>query len=449
MRFNEDIVLLDFCGIPMVGNLANGYAIGLTGEGAEVCRRLKEGDVPSDDVAAVDPALLEHLSCGGFFEAGGSDAGGELRGGEDVAGVAMTDADSATPFSVSASSGGHGAVVSAYLHVTQRCNLQCRGCYSLDEKRNRLEDAPTEDVFRAIDQLAAVGVQRLVISGGEPFLRSDLPDIVRHAKRDCGIARVDVLSNGTRITPNALARMAPFVDGVSVSFDGCSAGSEPYIRREQRFDELVEAVRSIQAAGISAHIIPTAHAKNIGELPRYVELARDLGVTMNFSLLTCEPGDADLGSLLPGDEELKELGRSLLTMGNGAPVLAMDAPIGLNLTVKRRCEAGVKTLSVDADGTVYPCHMMHRPELAMGNVFTGSLDDALSGDVAAMMRSLRVEDLEGCSDCRFEYICGGGCRARSLYATGNLRSPDSYCAMIREFYDLLGEGMARSMKAGA
>ncbi len=50
---------------------------------------------------------------------------------------------------------------------------------------------------RALDELAAAGLATLIISGGEPFLRDDLPDIVAYAKRTCGIKSVTVLSNGT------------------------------------------------------------------------------------------------------------------------------------------------------------------------------------------------------------------------------------------------------------
>lgn len=426
MKFNDDVISLEFNGIPMIGNLRNGHAIGLTSQGANVCRRLLEDDVLPDEISAVDSALLDHLSKGGFFESEGDVA--TLQDGAD-----------------SRQSPSASQVLSAYLHVTQRCNLQCRGCYSLDDNRNTLLDAPLGDICHAVDQLADAGVQRIVISGGEPFLRSDLPEIVKHAKK-AGVPRVDVLSNGTCITDEVLAEMSPYVDGVSISFDGFSQECVPHIRLEQRFDELCDAVRRINQAGIPAHIIPTAHAKNIADLPRYMELAQKLGATMNFSLLTCEPGDPELGELLPDDEALRLLGRSLLTMGSGGPVLAMDAPIGMNLTVKRGCGAGTKSLSIDADGTIYPCHMMHRPELAMGNAFTGTLEEALAGDVAHNMGALCVEDCDECGECRYMYICGGGCRARSLYSTGSLRQRDSYCAMIKEFYDLLGANMVASMQ---
>ena len=411
MRFTDGVVLFDFAGIPMVGCLDTGYAIGLTAPGAAVCARLLEEDVPEEDVAAVDPALLEHLGKGGFFERVVSEP----------------------------------RVLSSYLHVTQRCNLDCAGCYSLDEHRNHLADAPLAAIEHALESLAEAGVMQLIISGGEPFLRDDLPDIVEHAKRACGIGSVTVLSNGTRMTEAALERLAPHVDCVSVSFDGCSASAPAYIRSEQRFDELVEAVKMVQRAGIPAHIIPTVHAKNVHDLASYVQLSRDLGASLNFSLLTCEPNDEALGGLLPGDEELRTLGRALLTLDNGKPLPAMDASVGVNLTVKRACGVGFKSLSIDADGTIYPCHMLHRPELAMGNAFTDSVRDALSTDVSRMFQSFDAADFEDCGTCRYLRICGGGCRARSLFESGSLKSKDSYCRMTQEFYDVLGAAMSASI----
>ena len=89
--------------------------------------------------------------------------------------------------------------------------------------------------------------------------------------------------------------------------------------------------------------------------------------------------------------------------------------------------------------------MLQRPELAMGNAFTGSLAEALESDVAQRFRSLDASKFEGCSTCRYVHLCGGGCRARSLFSTGSLESPDSYCAMTQAFYDALGRMMSDSI----
>ena len=70
MRFSDQVVAFDFAGIPMVGNMNTGYAIGLTAEGAAVCERLLREEVAEPEVAAVDAALLDHLVRGGFFPSG-------------------------------------------------------------------------------------------------------------------------------------------------------------------------------------------------------------------------------------------------------------------------------------------------------------------------------------------------------------------------------------------
>ncbi len=411
MQFTKEVVSFDFSGIPIIGCLQTGAVIGLTNEGAAICERLHHEDVAEEEIAAVDAGLLKHLKSGGFF------------GGEPIGDQA----------------------VSAYLHVTQRCNLDCAGCYSLDEDRNALEDAPLEDMKRALGGLAEAGVRQIVISGGEPFLRDDLPEIVEYAKEACSIQKVTILSNGLRFTEQALDRLAPHVDCVSVSFDGCSAEAPAHIRKSQRFEELVDAVQAVKKAGIPAHIIPTVHAKNIADLADYVALSKRLGATLNFSLLTCEPDDEVLGGLLPQETELKALGMALLTLDGGQPATAMDAPTSTNLTVKRNCGAGYKTLSVAADGTIYPCHILQRRELAMGNAFTGSVLDALKSNVSRKFRSLDAAEFDGCGSCRHLHLCGGGCRARSLYATGSLAGKDSYCTMTTTFYDLLGQAMAASL----
>lgn len=183
-----------------MGNLLNGYVIGLTGEGAELCARLAKEDLEPEFITSVNEALFEHLERGSFFDDEPTESEDDSR------------------------------VVAAYLHVTQRCNLNCAGCYSDDEGRNVLADASLADIECALDGLADVGLTKLVISGGEPFLREDLPEIVGHAKESCGIRNVTVLSNGTCVRDDMLERMRPFVDCVSVSFDGWSADCVAYIR---------------------------------------------------------------------------------------------------------------------------------------------------------------------------------------------------------------------------
>lgn len=405
MRLANDTVTFPFGGIPILGSYDSGNVIGLTPEGFELCKRMREDDVVREEVEAVDSRLPDVLERGLFLQRG--------------------DAVEQPPSKT------------AYVHVTQRCNLSCVGCYSLDDKRNSLCDAPGDRFRIAFEKLVEMGVRGIIVSGGEPFLRADLPELCEEAKGN-GIAQVTVITNGTLVTEGTLSRLAPFVDCVSVSFDGASQDAPSYIRRVQRFDELVKAVALIQNAGIKAHMIPTIHGKNYTELAEYSRLSDELGISMNFSLLSCcDFDDEAIRGLVPDGETLEAMGRSVFELGKESSVDVLDLPVGSSLSVRRNCGAVRTTLSVDADGAVYPCHMLHRPKLAMGNIFSDDAATIANSPVVDVLASLNAEEIEGCRECAYAPICGGGCRARAYAEYGSLTAPDPYCPMTREFYRCL------------
>ena len=403
MRFGSNVVAFDLCGIPAVGNLDNGAVAGLTPEGAQLCQRLFEEDVAEEEARRIDPTLAQWLIDSEFF----------------------AEPRETAPLTL------------AYLHVTQRCNLSCAGCYSEDDARNNCEDAPTDAMLRAIDELAEGGVNVLTISGGETFLRPDLPQLLQRAK-EAGIGTVTVITNGTCTSDEALAALAPWADAIAVSFDGWSAQCPAHIRGEQRFHLLCDTVHRIQAAGISAHITPTIHGKNAGDMARYVQLARELGATMHYSLLSCESSDA-LAPLLPSDEALRSLAQSLLAQGSMPK--SSGGPVPFSLFAATSCGAGVKELSVAADGAVYPCHMLMRPQFHLGNLFEEPLEAIRHRALEMGFGQLTVDEFDGCRDCGHRYLCGGGCRARALFAHGSLQQLDGYCQLMRTYYDQLGASL--------
>lgn len=390
--------LFDLGSIPMIGNLDNGAVAGLTTEGAELCRRMMKEDVSKDDVPDSLKELVELLSAACFFEGPSCDSGG---------------------------------IYTAYLHVTQRCNLNCTGCYSRSALRNTLEDPSTEQFKHAIAELAKGGTQRLIISGGEPFLRDDLPVLAAHAKEH-GIDFVAILTNGTITDDAVLAELSSCVDVISVSFDGSTSAAVPHVRHEQLFSVLVDTIKQIQHAGIAAHILPTLHSLNIDEIPAYGKLAQKLGCSLSFSMLT---GPADkLGELALNDEQLTRLGhiaaRGGIELDNDA---SFDAAAGLQ--AKKNCGAGVTEVSVDADGSVYPCHMLQFPESRMGNLFSETIEDALASRVAEQFAALHVDNLSDCSECARRYLCGGGCRAEAYYAEDLRSVPHSSCVLYQNYFD--------------
>lgn len=396
MRLASHIVRFDMRGIPVIGNTASGALVGLTPEGAELCDAMLEREVAMDEVPAGCKELVAHFVSHGFTE--------------------------------EAEAGGCNHLASAYLHVSNTCNLSCVGCYSADCNRNRAVDPSLDDLCHAIDVLACLGVTRLVISGGEPFLREDLPEIAQHA-REQEMTNITVLTNGTHCSDEAFAKLAGSVDVVSVSFDGTSPEAPACIRGEQLFEVLVDTVKRIQSAGIHAHMLPTLHARNVQDVPAYVELSKQLGCTVGFSLLSGT--HADLGDLMPDDSCLAELAEIMVEVASKGDAVSIDDAFNpmRALSVRTCCGAGKNSVSVASDGTVYPCHMLHKPEFALGNAFTD--DAAAIADNLSQFTLPSAEEIEGCSSCENRYFCGGGCRARAYDEHGCMTERDPYCAYYR------------------
>ena len=402
MRFNRQVVEFSYKGIPMVGNTGNGYVIGLTQDGLGICHKMFDSDMAEDDIRAVDENLLIHLEKGGFF----------------------TEKPSRQP------------ITTAYLHVTQNCNLSCIGCYSYDSRRNDSEDPSFEKITQAISQLSAHGIKRLVISGGEPFLREDLPAIVKYAKETCEIGCVDVITNGTVVDSEQLKLIAPFISRICVSFDGYSENSAAYIRKEQRFSQLVETVKNIQRAGIHAHLTPTIHAKNYKDIKEYFELSKQLNTTITFSLFSAPYDQEATYCLIPSVQDLENIAGIIAYTSDELASLFQDMPTSKNLTVKTSCGAAQGIISISYDGKVYPCHMLHDDRFLMGSIFDDCLDKTLDGDVCREMADINIESIAACSNCEVRFFCGGGCRARSFYLNGGVYGRDPYCNLMKTFYDL-------------
>ena len=409
MKFTKSTVLFDIGGVSVIGNFDNGSIIGLTAEAEAFCRKIMAEGVEPSEVPECHAELFGALMAGHFFD------------------------DPSCP--------APEHTMSAYLHLTQRCNLHCVGCYSLDCGRNRLADPSLENVKRALDQLARNGCKMVVFSGGEPFLRDDLGEILRYAREACGIPGLQIITNGTKVTPQALEQIKPYVSGIAVSIDGYSHQQPTYIRDKGIFGSVVDAVVMCRDSGIQTSILPTVHTKNYDRMADYVKLSRELKVEISFSLLTCSPMDQALSRWLPTPEQLSTIAMELIQIGMDGNVSVNDMPIGSGMDARKSCEVGCKIVSIGADGTVYPCHMLHDPDLAMGNVFETDLAQILDGELARHCRSLHVDQFEGCKDCAHRYLCGGGCRARSYYVHKNLTSHDFYCPMTKTYFGWLSENL--------
>ena len=156
---------------------------------------------------------------------------------------------------------------SVLIEVTDRCNLHCAVCFA-DSGRAEAEEPSIADISRLLERaIAAAGPSNLQISGGEPTLRDDLPEIVEAARR-VGYSFIQVNTNGLRLASDAdfgRRLRAAGLSSVFLQFDGVD--DEVY----RTFGEGASSTRSsgreeFRRGGLGVVLVPTPR-KSGGRAP--------------------------------------------------------------------------------------------------------------------------------------------------------------------------------------
>ena len=164
------------------------------------------------------------------------------------------------------------------LEVTRRCDLRCRFCFADGGEADG--DPPRAALESAIRDIAArCGVPLLQLSGGEPTLRDDLPELVSCAKA-AGCSYVQVNTNGLRLArePDYARRLAEAgLDIVFLQFEGTRDDILERLRGAPLLERKLEAISVCAGLGLGVTLVPTVvRGVNDGDLGALVALAASL-----------------------------------------------------------------------------------------------------------------------------------------------------------------------------
>ncbi len=148
---------------------------------------------------------------------------------------------------------------SVLLEVTDRCNLRCPVCFA-DSGRGQGEDLSLERIKWLLNRaITAVGPSNLQLSGGEPTLRDDLPEIVEIARR-VGYSFIQVNTNGLRLAADigyVRELSAAGLASVFLQFDGVDDGAYRTLRGKALLERKLQAVKNCGEAGLGVVLVPT------------------------------------------------------------------------------------------------------------------------------------------------------------------------------------------------
>jgi len=307
---------------------------------------------------------------------------------------------------------------SVHWELTYRCNERCTHCY-LDVLAPSAEapgELNTQECFRVVDELAALGVLNLTFSGGEILVRRDFFEIAEYAHSKRFLLRL--FTNGTLVRPAVADRIAalhPYA--VEISLYGVDAETHEDVTRLPRSFELsLRALRLLHERGVHTVLKTPLMHHNVRQYDALQALAEELGAQFRHSV-TITPQDT--GGLDPlrhrmTDDDLFWLFRKTIEPGYWEKrALSPDA---------RTCGITLNACDLDPYGNVFPCV---QTRIAAGNVRVQSLPGIWKESLLwTELGNLTLSELPVCGQCELRSFCVR-CHGLAQVEDGDLRGPAS------------------------
>jgi MoaA/NifB/PqqE/SkfB family radical SAM enzyme len=167
--------------------------------------------------------------------------------------------------------------------VTQKCGYQCKPCFENILVANEQDEMKLWEWLIIIESIAEQN-GRLIISGGDPFLRTDIIDLVSYAKV-LGI-EVELATCGLNLTPNMLTELKRVgLDGVIIRMDGVTEEENDEYRGVRTYAEAVAALKQVQSFGINVSLVISSDA-SVESLEKAYAFSKENGVRLFISTLT-------------------------------------------------------------------------------------------------------------------------------------------------------------------
>ncbi len=308
-----------------------------------------------------------------------------------------------------------------WLHTNNSCNLICAHCL-VNSSPSGEKGLPLEKWLSLVNQAVELGVYRFYITGGEPFIRRDLVQLVHHITEIHKLELI-ILTNATQFQREELLQQLDRFDRkrlkFQISLDGATPQTNDAIRGTGSFQATLQGIKKMMPLHFDVTLTTVATAGNLKELPDLTRLAKELGIrTQHFMWLhrkgrILEDGDGFFPSMEPLIEAIRrtkkvadEVGISLDNYESMK--LRINGPRGVKYDLGN---AGWQSFCIYADGHVYP-------SAALANIRSLDCGDAANGvslkDIwlkSPILEAIRQTSIVRQKDFKkdpFRFLLGGG-----------------------------------------
>jgi AdoMet-dependent heme synthase len=292
-----------------------------------------------------------------------------------------------------------------------------------------------------LHELADAGIRSVAFSGGEPLLREDICELIRHGK-DAGIADFGLVTNGYFASIGLARALSEAGLGiVQVSLDGVDTMDHASVRgcEPTDFYRALRAIRVFKDCGLAVHVATILSPRNVRRAPEMAMFCQALAVdVLRYCTFVpvgraANPKQAEAFAVEPSDlDQFTSFVRALNEKSDARFAVSIDHAIGpWSKSGDFHCESGQRVAYISAEGDLYPCPSLLSKPFRVGNVFETPVRELLTSEAMSTVRRISRERIPGpCAACSNQ-ACTGGCRGLAYATTGDVYGGVPYCNYCR------------------
>ncbi len=135
------------------------------------------------------------------------------------------------------------------LSISDVCNFKCGYCLPDGYKINKADNRTfinTQEIGRLAKALSELGVSKIRLTGGEPTIRKDYLEIIKIIKKNSGIKKTVITTNGYKLNKIAKNLKDSGLDGINISIDSLNSKTFKKITGHDRLHEILEGIQELQ-----------------------------------------------------------------------------------------------------------------------------------------------------------------------------------------------------------
>lgn len=319
-------------------------------------------------------------------------------------------------------------VTSAYLEITNICNLDCRSCYNRSGRTKTRRELSLAQIQAMSDRFVKeFDCHYIALAGGEPTLHSEFDAILAHLLSYSDM-KVGVVTNGTVHNPYLVEAYHKYPNlKVQVSLDGSCEEVNAKTRGSGNFRKAMDFLTALAHPAKAPTMKMVISKHNLHDVEAYYRLALSLHCVPDFVFVNSLGNASDVWeSIEPTPQQKLAVVRTLDRLNEECkqevllPLCTESCPFSDE-------NAGLSVL-VKCDGAVQPCQILYDDAYCLGNILSD--ETALftaRREWLAQLAEKRTQPTENCGKCLARMSCKRGCLAFAVMKSGDPLASDGEC----------------------